>query len=94
MDQEPYEYIYYDGRIYEKSWASNRNWIERAEDLRNGRWSVFEHQDCLIYHDDDIVINNMGQSSCRGVRAEFGELKFLTESEMKEFIKDHPELFI
>lgn len=94
MEQEPYEYIYYDGRVYDKSCASNLNWMERAEDFRNGRWEVSERQYCLIYHDDDLVIDNMGHSSCRGVRAEFGELTFLSESDLKELKEKNPELFI
>ncbi len=94
MDQEPYEYIYYDGRIYDQSYESNRNWIERAEDFRKGRWFVSERQDCMIYHDDDKRIIGTGHTTIDGVLVEFGELTFLSESEMKEFIKDHPELFI
>lgn len=94
MNQEPYEYIYYDGRIYDQSWQSNRNWVERAEDKRNGRWDVSERQECLIYHNDDIVTDSMGHRSCIGIRAEFGDLKFLSESELKELKEKNPELFI
>lgn len=94
MEQEPYKYIYYDGRVYNQSYASNRNWIERAEDFRNGRWEVSERQDCMIYHNDDKRIIGIGHTTIDGVLVKFGELTFLTESELKELKENNPELFI
>lgn len=94
MDKEPYKYIYYDERIYDQSYESNRIWIERAEDVRNNRCSVPERQDCLIYHDDDKIIIGPGHTTIDGVLVEFGELTFITESELKELKENNPELFI